>query len=97
MSRQLRLTPAAREDLSEIWDYTEETWGVTQAEKYLGELQSAMERLVDDPDRGRACDEIRQGYRRFAIERHLIFYIAHSGSLDVIRVLHQRMDPGLHM
>lgn len=97
MSRRLRLTPAARGDLSQIWDYTEETWGAAQAEKYLGELYAAMQRLVADPDRGRACYEIRQGYRRFAIERHVIFYRAETDGLDVIRVLHQRMDPDLHL
>ena len=97
MSLRLRLSPAARGDLSEIWDYSEETWGPAQAEKYLGELQAAMERLADDPTRGRPCDEIRHGYRRFAVERHLIFYITQTDSIDVIRVLHQRMDPGLHL
>ena len=47
-----RLTPAARRDLSRIWDYSEERWGRQQAEVYLRDLQTCLERLADDPRRG---------------------------------------------
>ncbi|NMD56825.1 MULTISPECIES: type II toxin-antitoxin system RelE/ParE family toxin [Tsukamurella] len=92
-----RLTPAARHDLSSIWDYTEERWDVRQAEAYLVEIRAAIERIAEDPDRGRACDDVRDGYRRYAIGSHLIFYRARSGGIDVVRVLHQRMDPTRHL
>lgn len=88
-----RLTPAAQRDLSGIWAYSEERWGVSQAEKYLLEIRAAIERLADDPHRGRACDEIREGYRRYGIGSHLIFYVEGSVGVDVVRILHQRMDP----
>lgn len=35
---QVVLSPKAKSDLSEIWDYTLEQWGVEQAEKYVREL-----------------------------------------------------------
>lgn len=92
-----RLTPAAQADLSSIWDFTCERWDVGEAEVYIGEIRAAIERLADDPRRGRPCDEIRAGYRRYAIGSHLVFYIAREGGVDVIRVLHQRMDPTRHV
>jgi len=92
-----RLTPAARRDLSSIWDYTEQNWDAAQAETYLGEIRAALERLADDPVRGRACNEIREGYRRYAIGSHRIFYRAAPDGVDVIRILHQRMDPAAHI
>lgn len=49
----LRLTPAAKRDLSSIWDYTQERWGVGQAETYVSELRNAMERIATRPERGR--------------------------------------------
>lgn len=55
------LTPAAQRDLSSIWDYTEKTWGQAQAESYLAEIGMAFERITREPDRGRACDDIRPG------------------------------------
>lgn len=96
MSRY-RLTPAAQRDLSSIWDFTEERWDVRQAETYTSEIRAAIERVADDPDRGRACDEIREGYSRYRIGSHVLFYVERSEGVDVIRILHQRMDPARHM
>ncbi|QBE49119.1 type II toxin-antitoxin system RelE/ParE family toxin [Leucobacter triazinivorans] len=92
-----RLTPAARRDLSSIWDFTRESWDVRQAETYVIEIRAAIERIADDPGRGRACDEIREGYRRYGIGSHLLFYIERGEGVDVIRILHQRMDPTRHL
>lgn len=92
-----RLTPAAQRDLTSIWDFTEERWDVRQAETYVTEIRAAIERVADDPGRGRACDEIREGYRRYSIGSHLLFSIGRSGGVDVIRILHQRMDPTRHL
>lgn len=95
--KQYRLTPAARQDLSEIWDVTAERWDVDQAERYLGEIRAAVERLAEDPGRGRPCDDLRPGYRRYGIGSHLLFFVVTGSSADVIRVLHQRMDPTRHL
>lgn len=87
-----RLTPAARRDLSSIWNFTEERWGRGQAEKYIRDIQSAVERVADDPHRGRDREELREGYRSYAVGSHTIFYVHRDGLIDVVRVLHQRMD-----
>ena len=94
---RFRLTPAARRDLSSIWDFTQETWDVRQAETYVTEIRAAIERIAADPERGRACDDIRTGYRRYAIGSHLLFYVGNGDGVDVIRILHQRMDPTRHL
>ena len=92
-----RLTPAAKRDLSSIWDYTQERWDADQAELYVTEIRAAFERIAADPSRGRACDEVRPGYRRYSIGSHLVFYLDRADSVDVIRILHQRMDPTRHL
>lgn len=91
--RAVRLTPAARRDLSSIWDYTQDRWDARQAEIYIGELRAAIERVAEQPERGRRCDEVRENYRRYAVGSHLIFYVEAEPGIDVIRILHQRMDP----
>ena len=58
MSRYV-LSSAARADLEQIWDYTRERWDDNQAEEYVREIQRAIERIVDNPMIGRACDEVR--------------------------------------
>lgn len=95
--KEFQLTPAARHDLSGIWDYTATHWDQAQAEKYILEIKAAIERIAADPERGRACDEIRQGYRRYGIGSHLVFYRDSADTVDIIRILHQRMDPTRHL
>ena len=50
-----------------------------------------------DPRRGEACDDIRPGYRRYLAGSHLIFFRVVSDDIEVVRVLHQRMDHEQHM
>lgn len=92
-----RLTPAAQRDLSAIWDYTVERWDADQAETYVLEIRSAIERIAEQPNRGRAVDDICVGYRRYAIGSHLVFFVESDDGVDVIRILHQRMDPTRHL
>jgi toxin ParE1/3/4 len=95
--KSYRLTPAAQRDLSEIWDFTQERWDTTQAEIYISEMRAAIERIAADPHRGRACGDILEGYRRYSIGSHSVFYVERAESADVIRILHQRMDPTRHL
>ena len=88
-----RLSPAAQRDLSSIWDYTEERWDIRQAEIYLREIRAAIERIASDPVRGRACDEIREGYRKLPHGAHVIYYRQASNTgLLIVRILHATMD-----
>ena len=91
------LSPRARADLDGIWDYTETNWDRRQAENYTGEIRQAIESLVIDPRRGRSIGGIRRGYFRYPIKSHLIIYRIVSSDIDVIRVLHRRMDIVRHL
>ena len=51
------LSPAARADLEEIWDYTARTWGRAQAERYVLEIREACESLAGRTRRGRSIDD----------------------------------------
>lgn len=68
------LSPHAVADLDDIWDYTSERWGEAQAERYVRALAHVFQRLADGPQLGRACDELRKGYRRFGCGSHIVFY-----------------------
>lgn len=91
------LTPAAQRDLSEIWDLTEEHWDAGQAEEDIAEIRATIERVAEDPGRGHTCEEIREGYHRYGIGSHLLFFVETADSVDVVRILHQRMDPTRHL
>ena len=87
------LSPAAQKDLSEIWDYSAQNWGTEQANRYVLGIRYSCEALAAGRERGRPIDEIRPGYRKLAVQSHFLCYrITNAGLIDVVRILHQRMD-----
>lgn len=90
--RTYRLSPLAETDLEDIWTYTARTWSIAQADRYTTDIIDAVECLATGERRGRDASDIRAGYLRYAIGRHILFYRCTAKQLDVIRILHQRMD-----
>lgn len=87
------LTRKAVSDLQSIARYTEQRWGREQRNGYLRQLDGAFHLLAQSPHAGKACDDIRSGYRKFPQGSHVIFY--RSGDdcrIEVIRILHRSMD-----
>jgi toxin ParE1/3/4 len=89
---QYILSPRAQADLDEIWDYSAAHWGEGQAEAYVRQIQAAIELVAMTPSRGRPCEEIRHGYSKFTVGSHVLFYRLADDGIDVVRILHQRMD-----
>lgn len=63
-----------------------------RADRYIRALIDAVEKIASGKRRGRACDDIRPGYFRSTCQSHVIFYKLTDKTVDVLRVLHQRMD-----
>ncbi len=91
-----RLSPRAEADLEDIWSYTAERWSPAQAERYHAMIVDGFEGLASGEKRGRPSD-IRAGYLSYPVGSHLVFYTVSETGLDVIRVLHQRMDVSRHL
>lgn len=58
------LSPAAKADIEQIWDYTVERWGEEQAERYVLAIRDACQELAEGARQSRAADDIREGYRK---------------------------------
>ena len=91
------LSPAAQADVEHIWHYTAEHWSKQQAERYTRSIQAACEALSDGSRIGQPADNIRLGYRKATVGSHVIFYRMQGNTVEVIRILHQRMDIERHM
>jgi toxin ParE1/3/4 len=91
------LSPRAQADLDEIWDYSVKHWGVEQAEFYLRQLETAIGTVAADPRRGRSCDDVRPGYKKFSTGSHVLFFRSTDSGVDVVRILHQHMDFNQHL
>ena len=87
------LTKAACEDLKSIAKFTQERWGVRQRNTYLKVIDQVFRVLAKNPDMGRACDEVREGYRKFPHGSHVIYYNQIDGDpVLIVRILHSTMD-----
>ena len=82
----------AENDLIDIWLYSFENWGTSQADNYLDGLDEAFKTIAANPDIGTACDHVRQGYRKLHIKEHLIFYRYSLNTVHIIRVIGDDMD-----
>ncbi|GAB1392260.1 type II toxin-antitoxin system RelE/ParE family toxin [Rhodocyclaceae bacterium] len=94
---EYRLTPAAEDDLEAIWTYTVQQWGFEQANRYTDFLTTVFAELAQSPKTAQACDHIRQGYRRWSVERHMIYFRVMNYGIVVVRILHDRMDAPRHL
>ena len=91
------LSPAARVDIEEIWDYTVRQWGEAQAERYTRDIRDACEALGDGTLSGRSAEDIRAGYRKAAVGSHVMFYRVRADVVDIVRIVHRNMDVGRHI
>lgn len=87
------LSLQAKTDLLSIGRYTQKTWGKIQRNRYLHLLDDSFQRLAQTPEIGQRCDDIRAGYWKYRVGRHLIFFRKKSdAAIEIVRILHGRMD-----
>ena len=94
---EYRLTPAAERDLEMIWTDTLRRWGREQANRYTDVLTAVFAELAQLPKTAPAYDQIRPGYRRRSVERHMIYFRITTYGIAIIRILHDRMDAPRHL
>ena len=102
MSGGYLLSPLALADLSDIWDYSSGNWGADQADAYVLAIHAACEELAQTLAKGRpsgqSAEHIRAGYRKHLVGSHVIFFRCPThDSLEVVRILNQRMDVPAHL
>ncbi|MEL6189209.1 MAG: type II toxin-antitoxin system RelE/ParE family toxin, partial [Myxococcota bacterium] len=78
--------------------YSFQTWGETQADRYLDQLESGILSLRDAPERGRARQEFRNhAYFSMRIREHVVFYTFDEEEVCIRRVLHKARDYERHL
>ncbi|MDP7545873.1 MAG: type II toxin-antitoxin system RelE/ParE family toxin [Alphaproteobacteria bacterium] len=80
-----------------MYNYTAGRWGLTQAETYIGELRDVCHELADGVRKGRDVGSIRAGYRKQICGSHFVFYRTTVAGLEIVRILHQRMNVEFHL
>ena len=86
-------TNKAQNDLIEIWDYTVEEWSQKQAEKYYNLIISSCNDLANNPQFGKSYAITSLNILGYKCGEHIIFYqIVSNKEIEIVRILHGRMD-----
>ncbi len=96
-SKKLRISGPAKLDLGRIGDYTRRAWGAAQKRKYLGQIKGGFKAVGDTPGTGTRRDDIGTGLRAQSDQKHVIFYRVTKSEVVIVRVLHESMNPELHL
>lgn len=92
MTRYL-ISKEAVNDINTIWIYTAENWSTEQADRYYNLILDEIEYIAENFEMARSFEDVRKAYRYSKVKSHLIFFKkTKENSIEVIRVLHEKMD-----
>lgn len=87
-----KISKKANQDIDSIWIYTFETWSQTQADRYYNLIIDEIKFISENFESGRDYDDTRKGYKCTKVKSHLIFYRSKNETIEIIRILHEKMD-----
>ncbi len=90
---QVIQTPAARQDVLDIWEYIA-TDSVDAADRVMETILRRFEMLAENPRVGRLRPEFGRNLRSFNAYKYLIFYQTIRDGVEIIRVVHGARDLG---
>src|SRR3712207_4371528 len=94
---QLILSPEALDDITDILLYTLQTWGEAQQDTYAAAIDKSLQLLLDNPELGRRREELCANCRSYRVRQHIIYYIVRKDTINIARILHNRMDAKRHI
>ncbi len=94
---KFRLAKQAQADLNEIWDHSFATWGEKRADLYVDAIFARFEWLTKNRLLWRQREDIRAGLFSYPEHSHLIVFREVNGDIEIVRVLHARMDSKRHL
>jgi plasmid stabilization system protein ParE len=89
---ELLLTDRALSDLRDIERYSIETWGRKTADKYLADIESAFQRVSENPTLLREQEDLPAALRFYRVNKHWMACDVRHGAIIVLTVIHGSMD-----
>lgn len=86
------IRPAAETDLSDIWRYGADNWGIEQADRYTDGLFAIFDLLAYFPEMARERSEFTPALRIHPSGVHLVIYRTDGQSIEIIRILHAHQN-----
>ncbi len=88
----LFLTERALQDIREIETYSIERWGADTAERYVTQIEAALDRVTERPDLLREEPEFCDVLRFYRVEKHVLVADVQDRAIYVLTLLHTSMD-----
>lgn len=92
MISSYELSIHAELDINVLFDYTEKEFNFDQALIYVSGFESIFHLLIENPELGKARDEIKLGLRSIPKDSHVIFYRIMRNHIRIVRILHSSRD-----
>ena len=92
-----RISRPARDDLGDIWRYSAATWGTERADACIDAMISRFAWLAANKPLWRERSDVQRGLYGYPQGRHIILFRERSGGMDIVRILHDRMDIRRHV
>jgi toxin ParE1/3/4 len=94
---QIRLRPRARQDIEQIWSYSLENFGEQRATDYVQAIRATLALLRQHPGLARKAEGGRPGLMKYRVGSHVLYLHVTGQSIDVVRILHGRIDFPRHL
>jgi len=88
----ITFTQQAVDDLSDIYNYSLERWGKRTADKYLSEINAAIQRIQEHPDLLIDAPDLPEALRFYNVNKHLLICDVESKSIVVLTVVSTYRD-----
>ena len=92
-----KLSSRAALDIAEIFEYGIHKFGLSQAQKYLNELESSLHKLPDRAELRKDASFIRPALCRYKFNSHIVFFTLEGENIFIVRILGQFMDFKRHL
>lgn len=92
-----KLTTNAQNSLCGIKLYSAQNFGDRQTAIYIEKIYEKMKAAAEKPERGKRRDDLIEGLNSINAGSHVIYYTVKDTHIDIVDVLHQRMEPRLHL
>lgn len=89
---EVYLTERAIDDVRQIAAFSVERWGRRTAERYLADIEAALDRLAEQPGLLRLEPRLVAGLYCYRVQRHVLVCDLTAERLTVVTLLHTSMD-----
>mgnify|MGYP005846526463 FL=1 len=95
--RHYKLSSKADVDISKIYRYGINKFGISIAKSYLLGLHNISDKLIFYKELWRPSFQIINGLYKYNYKSHVIFFTAEDDYIFIIRILQKNMDFEIHL